>query len=68
MASHSEADRNGQATRASRQEPRSAPVIRVAVRVETLEAVIRPEDPFGLPCSGRCGHCDLHPCRLHGVV
>lgn len=22
----------------------------------------------GLPCSGRCGHCDHHPCRLHGGI
>ena len=22
----------------------------------------------GLPCSGRCGHCNHHPCRLHGGV
>ncbi|WP_291271406.1 hypothetical protein [Geothrix sp.] len=21
-----------------------------------------------LPCSGRCGHCDCHPCRLHGPI
>jgi hypothetical protein len=19
-------------------------------------------------CSGRCGHCDLHPCQLHNVI
>jgi len=24
--------------------------------------------PPGLPCSGRCGRCNLHPCRLHGGV
>jgi len=22
----------------------------------------------GLPCSGRCGHCDCHPCRLHAPI
>jgi len=22
----------------------------------------------GLPCSGRCGHCDFHPCRLHAPI
>lgn len=21
-----------------------------------------------LPCSGRCGHCNYHPCRLHSTV
>lgn len=22
----------------------------------------------GLPCSGRCGHCNHHPCQLHGGI
>ena len=22
----------------------------------------------GLPCSGRCGHCDLDPCQLHAPI
>lgn len=21
-----------------------------------------------LPCSGRCGHCDVHPCQLHAPI
>ena len=21
-----------------------------------------------LPCLGRCGHCECHPCRLHGAI
>ncbi len=23
---------------------------------------------LGLPCSGRCGHCNFHPCRLHAGI
>ena len=26
------------------------------------------EPSRSLPCSGRCGHCDLHPCRLHAPI
>ncbi|MBK9796073.1 MAG: hypothetical protein IPP58_06175 [Holophagaceae bacterium] len=26
------------------------------------------EAPPGLPCSGRCGRCDIHPCKLHAPI
>ena len=26
------------------------------------------DETMELPCPGRCGHCDCHPCRLHGPI
>jgi len=48
-------------------------VVRMAKAVPTLErtAPMKDLDPpvdNGLPCSGRCGHCDCHPCKLHAPI
>lgn len=48
-------------------------VVRMAKAVPTMErpAPMKDLDPpmdNGLPCSGRCGHCDCHPCRLHAPI
>lgn len=50
-----------------------AGVVRMAKAVPTIErsAPVKDlESPVdnGLPCSGRCGHCDYHPCRLHAPI
>lgn len=56
--------------------PRREPptTIRVAVPVKSL--LPQPPAPAPSPiavegepiCSGHCGHCDCHPCRLHGSI
>ncbi|HEX7553550.1 MAG TPA: hypothetical protein VF378_08340, partial [Geothrix sp.] len=65
-------ERKGQEARKSRPEPEG--LVRLAKAVPTIErqaiAPAREAEPQdnGLPCSGRCGHCDFHPCRLHAPV
>jgi hypothetical protein len=27
-----------------------------------------PVGPEGSRCTGRCGHCEIHPCQLHPSV
>ena len=55
----------------------SAGTIRVAVAIAQVSpskvAESAPEetkegDAPGLPCSGKCGRCNHHPCRLHSPV
>ncbi len=56
----------------------TAGVIRVAVPVHPIvppvsQAPVTPQSappPLapGMPCSGRCGQCGEHPCRLHAQV
>jgi hypothetical protein len=56
--------------------PRTEPgtgVVRLAKAVPTMERSAPVKEPEtvidnGLPCSGRCGHCDCHPCRLHAPI
>ncbi len=43
--------------------PVTTPQPKAPVRHE-VEEELAPE----LPCSGRCGHCHHHPCRLHGGI
>ncbi|WLT30163.1 hypothetical protein [Geothrix sp. PMB-07] len=52
-------------------------VLRMAKAIPTIERqaagpVKAPEPSVvvdnGLPCSGRCGHCDCHPCQLHAPI
>jgi len=48
-------------------------VVRMAKAVPTMERsapvkVVELPVDNGLPCSGRCGHCDCHPCRLHAPI
>ena len=48
-------------------------VVRMAKAVPTMERSAPVKDletavDNGLPCSGRCGHCDCHPCRLHAPI
>jgi hypothetical protein len=50
-----------------------AGVVRMAKAVPTLERAapmkdLAPPVDNGLPCSGRCGHCDCHPCKLHAPI
>jgi hypothetical protein len=63
------AERKGQEARKSR--PDSDGTVRLAKVVPTIEqqalVMVEPHDN-GLPCSGRCGHCDFHPCRLHAPI
>ncbi|MDP1830711.1 MAG: hypothetical protein Q8K67_01540 [Geothrix sp.] len=59
----------------ARQPPLAADgVVRTA---KSIPRMVTPEMPSErsfheemtlLPCSGRCGHCDCHPCRLHGPI
>jgi hypothetical protein len=47
-------------------------MVRLAKVVPTIQQMpaameAEPHDN-GLPCSGRCGHCDFHPCRLHAPI
>jgi hypothetical protein len=64
------AERKGQEARKSR--PESEGLVRLAKVVPTIQqmsvaAEVEPPDN-GLPCTGRCGHCDFHPCRLHAPI
>jgi len=52
-----------------------AGVLRMAKAVPTMERPVpasaagpEPASNNGLPCSGRCGHCDCHPCQLHAPI
>ncbi|HJV49591.1 MAG TPA: hypothetical protein VJ549_09985 [Geothrix sp.] len=57
----SASEREGSVVRATKLVPaikRPAPVM----EDEPLDV------PPPLPCSGRCGHCDCHPCRLHAPI
>ena len=52
-----------------------APTIRVVLPIaplapEPVDHVMDLEVDLSpaLPCSGRCGHCNYHPCRLHSTV
>jgi hypothetical protein len=64
-------ERKGQA-RKSRPVPEG--LVRLAKAVPTIEfqatapAVEAESHDNGLPCSGRCGRCDFHPCRLHAPI
>ena len=65
-------ERKGQEARKSR--PESDGMVRLAKAVPTIEPPLAPAakaaEPHdnGLPCTGRCGHCDFHPCRLHAPI
>jgi hypothetical protein len=65
-------ERKGHEAQKSRPEPEV--MVRLAKVVPTIEqqAQDRAKDAElhdnGLPCSGRCGHCDYHPCRLHAPI
>ena len=65
-------ERKGQEARKSRLEPEG--MVRSTKLVPTIEqpALGLSREPEshdnGLPCSGRCGHCDFHPCRLHAPI
>jgi hypothetical protein len=51
---------------------REAGMVRLAMVIPTMgrtEFVGDPTpDPDDLPCSGRCGHCNLDPCQLHAPI
>lgn len=53
---------------------RGAGVVRSAKAIPVMGAMppSRPPQEAAAPsaslCSGRCGHCDLHPCRLHATI
>lgn len=62
-------ERKGQEALKSRLE--SEGLVRLAKIVPIIEQQSLAMDELhdnGLPCSGRCGHCDFHPCRLHAPV
>jgi hypothetical protein len=65
-------ERKGQEARTSR--PETGGTVRLAKLVPTIEqqsmVAAREAESHdnGLPCSGRCGHCDFHPCRLHAPI
>ena len=44
--------------------PIAPPVSRAPVASLSAQAAHAP----GMPCSGRCGQCGEHPCRLHAQV
>jgi hypothetical protein len=58
---------------ASKAEPETS-VVRTSKTIPTLEPrpiVIMEEPPLvnpSLPCTGRCGHCNLDPCQLHAPI
>jgi hypothetical protein len=65
-------ERKGPEARKSR--PEAEVMVRLAKVVPTIEQQpqampmeVETHDN-GLPCSGRCGHCDFHPCRLHAPI
>ncbi len=69
------AEQKGHEARKSRPEPEG--LVRLAKAVPTIErpatapaAEVESHDTHdnGLPCTGRCGHCDFHPCRLHAPI
>jgi hypothetical protein len=71
------ADQKGRATR--KPQPDREAVVRTAKAIPRIAnkpapAPVVPTMPAAseatmeLPCSGRCGHCDYHPCRLHGPI
>ena len=47
-------------------------VVRAAKVIPAMESLQRaPATQAGpqiSPCTGRCGHCDIHPCQLHTTV
>ncbi|GLH72314.1 hypothetical protein GETHLI_08160 [Geothrix limicola] len=47
---------------------RTTRVIPAIKRLEHLDEEEPLDLPPSLPCSGRCGHCDCHPCRLHAPI
>lgn len=67
-------ERKGHEARKSRPEPEG--LVRLVKAVPTIErkatalAEAESHDTHdnGLPCSGRCGRCDYHPCRLHAPI
>ncbi len=68
-------ERKGHEARKSRPEPEG--LVRLAKAVPTIarqpiglamEAESHDTHDNGLPCTGRCGHCDFHPCRLHAPI
>jgi len=75
MAPSGAAHRKSQPVKAGKGAAVTGPTIRVAVPIapvvpEPLEAMPAPEEAHapGLPCTGRCGHCNYHPCRLHSPI
>ncbi len=49
-----------------------AGVVRAAKVIPAMQMLQRvsgpPEGPEVSRCTGRCGHCDIHPCQLHTSV
>jgi hypothetical protein len=53
-------------------DPGVGAVVRAAKAIPALERLqCNPELPMTAQvsrCTGRCGHCDIHPCQLHTSV
>jgi len=47
-------------------------MVRMSMAIPAMERSSLTKEAFdpppALPCSGRCGHCDIHPCQLHAPI
>ncbi len=71
MADSGAAHRKSQPGRAGKGSLGGGATIRVAVPIAPVKTEpAAPEEAHapGLPCTGRCGHCNYHPCRLHSPI
>jgi hypothetical protein len=56
--------------------PESSPELGLVVRAAKIIPAMPTQSRFSEPpsspqaarCTGRCGHCDIHPCQLHTSV